>query len=137
MDNVSRKSRSRIMSAIRSKNNKTTEIRMKAVLVRSGIKGWKIRATKLPGNPDFTFTKRKLAVFIDGCFWHGCPTCYRRPSSSRKYWDQKKMDNKRRDKQVVRLLHLSNWEVIRIWEHTLKKNPTKVINRIADLLGKV
>ena len=74
----------------------------------------------LPGRPDFAFPKAKVAVFTDGCFWHGCPRCYTRPKSNRKFWDAKVARNRERDREVSRGLRRKGWRVIRIWEHALK-----------------
>lgn len=80
--------RSEVMSRIRSRGNKDTELRLIQIFRKAGIKGWR-RNQKLIGNPDFVFRAAGVAVLVDGCFWHGCPQCYRRPSSNRKYWDAK------------------------------------------------
>jgi DNA mismatch endonuclease (patch repair protein) len=74
------------MSLIRGKGNKQTEQALLALLKRDKITGWR-RHLPLPGKPDFAFTKQKVAVFVDGCFWHGCPKCYTRPKTNRKFWD--------------------------------------------------
>ena len=79
--------RSEIMSKERSSGNKTTEIRLIHLFRESGVTGWRRRAA-LPGSPDFCFLREKLCLFADGCFWHGCPKCYRAPKSNRKFWRQ-------------------------------------------------
>jgi DNA mismatch endonuclease (patch repair protein) len=73
----------------------------------------------LPGRPDIVFPDRNLAVFIDGCFWHGCPKCYRRPHSRRKYWDNKVAKNKKRDKLQRIQLKKQGWKIFQIWEHEI------------------
>jgi DNA mismatch endonuclease (patch repair protein) len=70
-------------------------------------------------------------VFVDGCFWHGCPQCYRRPASNRKYWDEKVQRNRARDRAVVRALRAEGWKVVRIWEHQLAHS-----RRVASRLQK-
>lgn len=112
--------RSAIMASVRSYGNKSTEWKVRARLVAFGVTRWKMHDKTLPGSPDFVFPKRKLAVFIDGCFWHGCPKCYRRPKSSRAYWDLKIKRNKTRDQSNHSRLRTMGWSVIRIWEHELK-----------------
>ena len=82
--------------------------------------GWR-RQLPLPGRPDFAFPKAKVAVFTDGCFWHGCPRCYTRPKSNRKFWDTKVIRNRERDREVSRGLRRKGWRVVRIWEHALQK----------------
>jgi DNA mismatch endonuclease (patch repair protein) len=99
------------------------------------LKGWRVTTSELPGNPDFVFSRKKLVVFVDGCFWHGCQKCYRRPASNRKYWDGKVARNIFRDKIVNRKLQKLDWRVIRIWECALKKNPLNCLRRIQRILN--
>jgi DNA mismatch endonuclease, patch repair protein len=86
------------------------------------------------GKPDFVFTSSRLAIFVDGCFWHGCPTCYRMPRDNRPYWRQKADRNRRRDHAVNRTLRGQGWTVVRIWEHVLR-NPESVLRRLRRVLG--
>lgn len=81
MDRVSPSTRSRNMSKIRSAGNKTTEKRLRAYLIRSRLSGWHIHGSDLIGRPDFIFPKQKVAVFVDGCFWHACPRCAAYPKN--------------------------------------------------------
>ena len=112
--------RSRIMAKVKSAHNRSTEKIVRASLVARGARGWRMHARDLPGRPDFVFDREKVAVFVDGCFWHGCPRCYRRPQSSRAYWDAKIAANKRRDRLAAARLRRMGWSAIRIWEHSLK-----------------
>ncbi len=121
------------MALIRSRGNKQTEIRLLSALRSAGISGWR-RHLPLFGRPDFAFPKRKVAVFVDGCFWHGCPKCYTRPKTNRKFWDKKRTDNMARDKRVNRQLRQRGWRVIRIWQHSLKKSPDACLNRVRRTL---
>ena len=121
MDVFSRRERSRIMSRIRSQGNAGTELRLIKLFRSNKIVGWR-RNRKLFGKPDFVFPKKRLVVFVDGCFWHGCPRCYRRPRSNQKYWDAKIIRNKKRDRKVKNVLQKLGWRVVRIWAHELK-NP--------------
>lgn len=130
MDTVSPKTRSRIMSQVRSSGNRSTELRMIQVLKGAKISGWR-RGYPLPGKPDFVFPKQRLAVFVDGCFWHGCRRHCRLPNSKRRYWVAKIEGNKRRDKEIKRLLRKAGWKVLRIWEHELySKTIAKKIGKI-------
>lgn len=125
--------RSAIMASVRSSGNKSTEWKVRARLVAFSVTRWKMHDKTLPGSPDFVFPKRKLAVFIDGCFWHGCPKCYRRPKSSRAYWDLKIKRNKTRDQSNHSRLRTMGWSVIRIWEHELKGStdlPVRLVKAI-------
>src|SRR5689334_22222626 len=111
--------RSRNMAAIRSRKNRTTEETFARMLRKSHLRGWR-RHRDLPGRPDFTFESSRVAVFIDGCFWHGCPKCYRLPEDNRGYWEAKVVMNRNRDRRNAKLLKVLGWKVLRIWEHTLK-----------------
>jgi DNA mismatch endonuclease (patch repair protein) len=119
MDTVSRETRSRVMAQVRSQRNRSTEWRLRGALVRAGVRGWKLNAPDILGKPDFAFEKQRLALFIDGCYWHGCPKCYRRPSSNTEYWDAKVARNRQRDARTTAQLKREGWRVMRIWEHQL------------------
>lgn len=107
------------MSRIRSNGNFTTELRFIQMMREYRILGWR-RRSKLPGKPDFVFTKRKVAVFIDGDFWHGNPKKFRIPKSNCEYWEQKILGNRKRDQAITRELRRLGWKVLRIWESSLK-----------------
>src|SRR5439155_5230684 len=109
-----------VMAAIRSRGNKDTELRLAAILRTHGITGWR-RHQPLPGRPDFVFRRERLAVFVDGCFWHGCPKHGRNPSSNRAYWLPKLRRNRQRDLETTRELRRLGWRVLRVWEHDLRK----------------
>ena len=84
------------------------------------------------GKPDFVFARKRVVVFVDGCFWHGCPKCYRRPSSRCSYWDAKVAANKARDRRVTRTLRRMGWRVVRIWEHELaRKNEERLLGKLS------
>lgn len=124
--------RSRIMSAVRSSGNKTTEERLIIIMRRHGITGWR-RRWPLLGKPDFVFPESRLIVFVDGCFWHGCPRCYTAPKQNAEFWAEKVRRNISRDRKNERKLRAEGWHVVRIWEHALK-NDVVVANRIRRLL---
>jgi len=134
MDTFRQSERSRIMARVRSRGNQSTEVRLVQLLRKAGIAGWR-RCPRVYGNPDFAFPERRAALFVDGCFWHGCPQCYRRPKSRRDYWDVKVARNKMRDKRVRRKLRSQGWAVLRIWEHELKSSPERCIRRIRRALA--
>lgn len=119
MDTFSKTERSRIMASVKSRKNKSTELRFISILKDNGITGWR-RNYPMTGNPDFVFSRLKIAVFIDGCFWHGCHSHCRMPSSNVKYWNNKIEKNKIRDKQITKALKMKSWKIIRIWEHEIK-----------------
>ncbi|MFU1980282.1 very short patch repair endonuclease [Bordetella hinzii] len=120
--------RSEVMGKVRSKGNRSTELRLIEVFRELGISGWRRNQT-LPGKPDFTFRTHKLCVFVDGCFWHGCSRCYRRPASSQEYWDAKIQRNQSRDSKVNRELRARGWKILRIWEHELRPTGRKNLFR--------
>lgn len=129
MDSVSPETRSRVMAQVRSQRNRSTEWRLRSALVRSGIRGWTLNPLDIYGKPDFAFRDQRLLLFVDGCYWHGCPSCYRRPSSNREYWDDKVRRNRARDEETTAKLKQDGWRVLRIWEHQLcSMNP--VLRRI-------
>jgi DNA mismatch endonuclease (patch repair protein) len=121
------------MSQIRSKGNRDTEIRFRAILLRNKIHGWR-RHLPLPGKPDFSFPDQRVAVFVDGCFWHGCAKCYRAPKSNQSYWSAKIDRNRARDKKAATALRRQNWRVLRFWECSLS-NDEQVKKRLLRALG--
>jgi len=130
MDVVTKLVRSRIMAAVRSQHTRSTERKLRALLTCAGISGWKYQVRNLPGKPDFVFARKRIAIFVDGCFWHGCPKCYRRPHSSRRYWDAKVAGNMRRDDRIRNRLRRMGWRVLRIWEHELVTSPANCVKKI-------
>jgi len=132
MDIVSKKRRSWLMSRIRSKGNERTEIRLAKLMRAAGIRGWR-RHLPIPGRPDFCFRKQKVAVFVDGCFWHGCYRCFRLPKQNRAFWKAKIEGNIKRDFSVSRRLKRLGWNVIRLKECRLK-NPKIVTSKIEKAL---
>jgi DNA mismatch endonuclease, patch repair protein len=118
LDPLTPTERSALMSRVRSKGNASTEKRVVNIMRRQKISGWR-RHLKLPGTPDFVFSKVRVALFIDGCFWHGCPRCHRQPRSNASYWSKKVARNKARDQRARRKLRNMGWSVLGIWEHAL------------------
>jgi len=125
--------RSRIMARVRSTGNASTEQRMVAIFRAARITGWR-RHLPLPGKPDFAFPKAKVVVFVDGCFWHGCPRCYRAPKQNAPYWTAKVARNKERDRRQARELRQKGWRVLRLWEHQLK-NGGRTAARVASMIS--
>ena len=148
-DVFSKSKRSQVMSRIRSRGNKDTEIALARLLRRNKITGWRrhfeIRKAesgkrKFSVRPDFVFMQARLAVFVDGCFWHGCPKHETKPKNNRAFWQRKLSANKARDRLVNRALRRAGWRVLRIWEHTLrwatkdKRNEARLLRRIQRAL---
>lgn len=126
---------SRRMSAIRATHNKSTEVRFRALLVQAGVRGWRLRPTGLPGKPDFLFPDQRLVIFLDGCYWHGCPRCGPRvPSVNRPYWSAKLRRNRLRDRRNTCALEAAGYRVLRLWEHELASEPAACVRRVRELL---
>jgi DNA mismatch endonuclease, patch repair protein len=132
------------MSRIRSRGNKDTEVALAKLLRRYKITGWRrhleIVTSPRPSpqrgegvrvRPDFVFGQVRLALFVDGCFWHGCPKHETKPKNNRAFWRKKLSSNKKRDQLVTRTLRRAKWRVLRIWEHELAhKNELRLMRRI-------
>lgn len=164
-DVFSKRKRSEVMSRIRSRGNKDTELALAALLRAHKITGWirharvavegrksKVEGKTVSGSrgsslgfrltvrPDFVFPKSRTAIFVDGCFWHGCPKHATRPKNNQAFWRRKLSANKARDDVVTRTLRRAGWRVLRVWEHTLrwatsKSHPeARLVRRIQRLL---
>ena len=135
-DILSKRKRSALMALIRGRGNKATELRLIAIFRAHGIAGWR-RGSTLPGRPDFVFPTLNLAVFVDGCFWHGCPVHGTQPRQNATFWREKIARNRSRDRRVTRELRARGWRVLRIWEHALKRrSERRLIARLARALGR-
>lgn len=121
-DMFTRQERSKIMSRIRSQGNAATELRFIEILKAGKITGWR-RGSNLEGRPDFVFRAAKIAVFIDGDFWHGNPQGFRLPRSNLGYWRKKIASNQARDRAVNRRLRSKGWRVLRFWQSRLADQP--------------
>ncbi len=121
------------MAAVKSHGNRSTEKRLRSILRNAHIRGWSGQEKRLPGVPDFVFPRSRLAVFVDGCFWHGCPRCYREPRTSVSYWQRKRQRNIARDRRVSAKLRRLGWSVLRVREHSLRQ-PKKVVDSIRHKL---
>jgi DNA mismatch endonuclease (patch repair protein) len=126
--------RSEVMSRIRGHGNKATELALISLFRQHGITGWRRRQAVF-GKPDFVFRKLRVAIFVDGCFWHGCPWHCRVPASNRAFWKRKFAANQARDRRVSRVLRQAGWHVLRLWEHDLTKRPTVCLRKIQRTLG--
>jgi len=136
-DVFSKKKRSQVMSRIHGRGNKATELALCGLLRDSGIHGWR-RHQRLHGTPDFSFVGGKVAVFVDGCFWHGCRPCSKgkKPVNNAPYWASKIETNKRRDRRANRALRKKGCRVLRVWEHAIERKPQNALARICRALKK-
>lgn len=134
-DTFSAKQRSEIMKAVKSKGNKSTEIKLIEIFRLYHITGWR-RNSNLVGHPDFIFPKNRIAVFADGCFWHGHNCRNVTPSENAEYWQNKINRNKARDKAITKELTAKGWKVVRIWECEIKKGKVLKLKAAGLFSGK-
>jgi len=121
-DPLSKPARSALMAKVRGVGNQSTEVWVEKVLREEQISGWRKHLKTVPGRPDFFFRTSRLAVFVDGCFWHACPVCGRNmPTNRAEFWNEKIDGNRRRDARVRRRLRAEGYHVMRIWEHELRR----------------
>jgi DNA mismatch endonuclease, patch repair protein len=138
-DVFTKSKRSEVMSAIRSAGNRETELVMVALLRELDITGWRrgqklrflVRGSSCIVRPDILFRRERIAVFLDGEFWHGHPRLCRIPATRREWWKAKIETNKRRDRRQNRLLRRNGWTVVRIWQHELTpKHRAKALRKL-------
>ena len=147
--------RSALMAKVRSTGNASTELKLVAVFRALGVTGWRrgltlrpalvrrptkaLRASATSGKsarpfqvrPDFVFPRLRIAVFVDGCFWHGCPIHATQPKQNAKFWCEKIARNQARDLLVTRQLRARGWQVLRLWEHELtRKHGRRLLARL-------
>jgi DNA mismatch endonuclease (patch repair protein) len=145
VDILSPQDRSDLMRRIRPTGNRSTELAVARVMRRLGMCGWRRHRRIAVGvvgggnnrgavRPDFVFSAQRVAVFIDGCFWHCCPKHATMPATNRAWWRSKLVANVQRDARHTRLLRRHGWSVLRIWEHDVKADPLRCGRRIAQAL---
>jgi DNA mismatch endonuclease (patch repair protein) len=126
---------SEIMRAVKSKNTKSTEIKLQTIFKKYNITGWR-KNYPVKGRPDFVFLEKKVAIFVDGCFWHGHDCRNTRPQNNAEYWRAKRERNQKRDKEISEKFMKRGWIVLRIWECGLKKkNESKLMEKIRNSLN--
>ena len=118
------------MAAVRSAGNTSTELPLGKLLWAAGIRGYR-KQWKVAGKPDFAWPGRKIAVFVDDCFWHGCLRCKTLPRTNAAFWRNKIETNRARDRRVNRLLRSQGWIVLRFWEHAIKRAARQAVLKIA------
>lgn len=122
--------RSELMARVRGTGNETTELRMARLLRGAGLRGWR-RHQLLPGKPDFCWRKERVALFVDGCFWHGHDCRNLRPRTNHEVWTEKINRNRERDRTHDVNLAAKGWRVVRVWECDLKARPEECLARIS------
>lgn len=134
MDNLTPEDRRKTMQAVKGKGTKL-EKRLFSMLAGMGLRGWRKNVNNIIGKPDVIFVVSKVAIFVDGCFWHGCPYCQRKlPETNQAYWKRKITRNIQLARQHNRQLRSEGWIILRIWEHeinnkTLRKSIRRKIRR--------
>lgn len=137
-DNLSPADRRRTMRAVKGSGT-TPERRLRAMLTSNGIHGWHMNSAQVEGKPDIAFPDRRLAIFVDGCFWHACPVCRRAlPRTNSEYWERKIARNRCLAAQYNRQLRKEGWAVVRIWEHELRERASRrrALARVLTALAK-
>jgi DNA mismatch endonuclease (patch repair protein) len=122
------------MASVKSRNT-GPELEIRKALYASGVRGWRCNYKRVAGRPDIAWPARKIAVFVDGAFWHGHPTRHK-PGRSGEYWDRKIAQNVERDRRVDRELRKNGWAVLRLWDFEIRKDLNGSVARVVDVLGK-
>lgn len=125
--------RRRIMTAVRSKDT-SPEIAVRRALFAAGVRGWRCHYKRAAGTPDLAWPALRVALFVDGAFWHGHPSRHR-PGRSGRYWDEKIARNVSRDRQVDADLAASAWTVLRVWDFEVRRDLADVVGRVVATLG--
>lgn len=142
-DVFSKEKRSKVMAAVKSTGNVSTEIRVVQAMKAARVRGWRRhmslrisdKGVVITTRPDFVFKEKRVAVYLDGCFWHGCPSHRTFPKSNRAWWRAKLLANVARDQRLNRLLRQQKWCVVRIWEHDVKSDPHRCVRRVQKALS--
>lgn len=132
MDNVASEVRERTMRSVKSQNTKL-ENKVRKALWSKNIR-YRKNVKDLVGHPDISIKNKKIVVFIDSCFWHGCLEHCRMPHSNESYWNKKIGNNKARDQSVNKYYADKGWTCVRVWEHELRDNFDLTVTRIAEII---
>lgn len=130
-DALSREQRSALMARVKTRDT-APELALRTALWAAGIRGWRVHPKRVPGRPDIAWIGRRVAVFVDGAFWHGHPDYYRGQSGP--FWDSKIARNRARDQRVNDELREAGWRVVRIWDFEVERAPTESVERIRKAL---
>lgn len=126
--------RSRLMARVR-RTGTGPELALRCALRRAGIRYRVKSRSKLPGSPDIIIHRLLLAIFVDGCFWHGCPRHGSLPKTNTAFWIAKIVRNQKRDKQADKSLRTLGWKVLRIWEHDLRGDLGRIVSKIQRVIS--
>ena len=128
---------SRVMRANKSKNTKP-EMLLRKALWRHGLRGYRLHQKHLPGRPDIAYTTKRVAIFVNGCFWHRCPHCQLAlPKTNTNFWEKKFQRNVARDQEKQAVLTKHHWKVVVLWECQIKKDLKGQVHRVQKLLGDI
>lgn len=133
MDVLTKKQRSYCMSQIKGRDT-SHEIQFRKLLWNNGLRGYRVHKLGIEGKPDIYFPKKRIAIFIDGCFWHKCPNCFVKPKSNMAFWEKKIGQNVQRDRKVNATLKGENIRILRFWEHEIRSDPNKALKSIMKAL---
>lgn len=133
-DHVQPDKRSDIMRRVKCSNT-SCEVLFRKALRAHGLLGYRVNYRAVTGSPDVVFTKHKVAIFIDGCFWHGCPRCCRIPDANKEYWLGKIARNIERDSVVTSTLKEQGWKVVRFWEHEVTQSADACARRVRMVMS--
>lgn len=133
-DTRTREQRRQIMSAVRSSDT-GPELRLRRALYAAGVRGWRCHYDRAPGKPDLAWAGMRVAIFVDGAFWHGHPSRHK-PGRSGEYWDRKIARNVQRDRENDKALRRADWIVLRVWDFEVARELLAVVSRIEETLGR-
>ena len=126
---------SKIMSSIPDRNTKP-EIKLRKLMYANGVRGYRLHWKKVPGRPDICFPGKKIAIFVNGCFWHRCPNCSpSSPKSHIDFWENKFIKNIKRDKEKISKLDELGWRTFVFWECQINNNSKNVVKKIFKIVG--
>jgi DNA mismatch endonuclease (patch repair protein) len=126
-DRLTAQQRSQLMSRVRTRDT-APEVALRRALWALGVRGWRLHPKDVPGRPDLVFRSRRLAIFVDGAFWHGHPDHYWGQSGA--FWDAKIERNRARDAAVNAQLAEAGWTVLRLWDFEVEKDPSSCAKRV-------
>lgn len=132
-DNLTRQQRSLTMSRIRRRDT-TPELLLRRAVWARGLRGYRLDSRALPGRPDLAWNRHRVAVFVDGAFWHGHPSAYT-PGKSGAYWDEKIAGNVRRDREADAALVELGWTVLRFWDFDVTRHLDRCVGQVEDALA--
>jgi DNA mismatch endonuclease (patch repair protein) len=121
------------MRAVKGKNS-SLEMKFRRALWAAGVRGWRLHKSSLPGKPDLIFSSSRVVVFIDSCFWHGCPSHLRMPKSNLDYWEAKIARNRARDRSATKELKSLGWSVLRFWEHDIQNDLKGSVSKLQQAI---